>query len=143
MVPSAERSRIMRAVKSRDTDPEMRLRKMLHSMGFRYRLHCKDLPGKPDIVFPSMRKVVFVNGCFWHGHDCARGAKKPKTNREYWRDKITCNMKRDRGHNRELKALGWDVMTVWECELKELRKIGDKVSRFLNPPRKSVERVTP
>lgn len=105
MALSAERSRIMRAVKSRDTGPEMRLRKVLHSIGFRYRLHCKDLLGKPDIVFLSRRKAVFVNGCFWQGHDCVRGARKPKTNREYWREKITCNMKRDRRHNRKLKAL--------------------------------------
>ena len=143
MAYSVERSRIMRAVKSWDTGPEMRLRKVLHSMGFRYRLHCADLPGKPDIAFPSRRKVVFVNSRFWHGHGCARGARKPRTNREYWRDKITRNMKRDRCHNRKLKVLGWDAMTVWECELKKQEEISDKVVHFSNATRKSAGEAAP
>lgn len=113
------RSAVMRAVKSKDTIPEMIVRRAVHALGFRYRLHRNDLPGKPDLVFASRRKVVFVNGCYWHGHDCARGAREPKTNIDYWRTKISRNVDRD---NRNLKALdnaGWRTLTIWECETKK------------------------
>lgn len=115
-----KRSAVMRAVKSTDTKPEIALRKALHRLGFRYRLNVKDLPGKPDLVFPRHNVVIFVHGCFWHGHACKRGARAPKTNAEYWREKIARNKARDKKNAAALKALGWRVITVWECELKHL-----------------------
>ena len=122
----------MRQVKDRDTTPEMMVRRELHRLGYRYRLHRKDLPGKPDLVFPGRRKVIFVHGCFWHGHDCARGARVPKTNREYWTKKIARNVERDRLNLERLHALGWDSMVVWECELKDKAKFIREVRRFLD-----------
>ena len=107
----------MRAVKSQDTKPELKLRKALHALGFRYRLNVKTLPGKPDLVFPKHRAVIFVHGCFWHGHDCKRGARVPKTNTDYWLAKITRNKERDLTNTAALKKLGWRVITLWECEL--------------------------
>lgn len=125
------RSDIMRAVKSRDTKPEMMVRRMVHAMGYRYRLHRKDLPGKPDLVFPSRRKVIFVHGCFWHGHDCKRGARTPKTNRDYWQAKIQRNMVRDAQRRSELSQSGWAVLTIWECEIKESEILSDNIRLFL------------
>lgn len=93
-----ERSEIMRRVRSTNTTPELIIRRLVHSLGFRYRLHKKDLPGKPDLVFSGKRKVIFVHGCFWHGHKCKRGNRPPKDNREYWEKKINANMKRDKSH---------------------------------------------
>ena len=115
-----KRSEVMRAVKGRDTKPEVALRKKLFALGLRYRLNVKALPGKPDLVFPKHRTVVFVHGCFWHGHHCKRGARAPKQNAEYWREKIARNKARDKKNATELKKLGWRVVTVWECELKDL-----------------------
>jgi len=108
----------MRAVKSKDTAPEMIVRRLVHGLGYRYRLHGKNLPGKPDLVFAGRRKVVFVHGCFWHGHDCKRGARPPKANADYWGPKITRNVERDNDHVTALQGAGWDVLTVWECETK-------------------------
>lgn len=122
----------MRAVKDRDTKPEMIVRRMIHKMGYRYRLHRKDLPGKPDLVFPGRKKVIFVNGCFWHGHTCRRGARTPKTNREYWVEKIGKNRVRDRKSRRALSVKGWKVLTLWECQLKNLDIVEKKVVRFLD-----------
>src|SRR5246500_4076105 len=113
-----QRSRIMRSVKGGDTAPEMTVRRLAHKMGYRFRLHRKDLPGKPDLVFPRLWKVIFVHGCFWHGHDCARGARMPKTNTEYWDSKIRRNKDRDRSNSARLKKVGWRSVVVWECELK-------------------------
>lgn len=110
----------MRSVKSKDTTPEIRLRKALFALGYRYRLNVKDLPGKPDLVFPQHEAVLFVHGCFWHGHQCKRGRRIPKTNTDYWRDKIRKNRDRDRKNKRALEALGWRVLTVWECEIPTL-----------------------
>jgi DNA mismatch endonuclease (patch repair protein) len=121
----------MRAVRSKDTKPEMVVRQMLHSLGFRYRLHRKDLPGKPDIVFPGKRKIVLVHGCFWHGHDCKRGARAPKENADYWRQKIARNRERDAAQLQKLDDLGWQVLIVWECELKKLPTLSDKIQQFL------------
>jgi len=115
------RSRIMRAVKSKDTKPEVLVRQMLHARGFRYRLHRRDLPGSPDLVFPGRMKVVFVNGCFWHGHSCKRGSRVPKNNLEYWQGKIAKNVARDQAVKAELALLGWASHTVWECELHKSR----------------------
>jgi DNA mismatch endonuclease (patch repair protein) len=131
-----QRSRIMRAVKGVDTAPEMAVRRMAHRMGFRFRLHRKDLPGKPDLVFPKLRKVVFVHGCFWHGHDCARGARTPKTNAKYWRTKISRNLVRDAAHLAALKAQGWRSAVIWECQLKDLPRVHKRLSGFLQQPSK-------
>jgi len=116
--PSPERSRVMRAVRSVDTRPEMIVRRLLHAMGYRYRLHRRDLPGAPDIVFAGRRKLIFVHGCFWHGHDCARGARMPAANADYWRSKITRNLARDADHLAALRQAGWQPLVVWECQLK-------------------------
>ncbi len=114
-----KRSAVMRRIKGKDTSPELKVRRMLTRMGLRYRLHRADLPGKPDIVMPGRRLVIFVHGCFWHGHDCVRGARAPKANRDYWERKIGRNRERDIEHRAALEALGWRVVTLWECELKD------------------------
>jgi len=121
------RSAIMRSVKSKDTGPEMHVRRVLHGLGFRYRLHRKDLAGVPDIVFLRLHKVVLVHGCFWHGHTCQRGSRIPKTNRDYWAGKINRNRKRDELNSKRLEAQGWLTFVIWECQthddevLEELR----------------------
>lgn len=114
-----KRSAVMRRVKGKDTRPEMQVRRLLHAAGYRYRLHRRDLPGTPDLAFPGRRKAVFVHGCFWHGHDCRRGARQPKTNAGYWRAKIARNRERDARNRAALAGLGWGSLTVWECELKQ------------------------
>ena len=112
------RSQVMRKVRSKDTKPELKVRRALHRMGLRFRLHRKDLPGSPDIVFPRHRVALFVNGCFWHGHrDCKR-SKLPSTRREFWRNKISANVNRDARNKAALEKLGWRVFVVWECEIK-------------------------
>jgi len=117
--PPEKRSAVMRRVKGRDTSPEMIVRRALTRLGARYRLHRKDLPGNPDIVMPGRKLALFVHGCFWHGHDCARGARVPKANREYWVAKVERNRARDARTCAELADRGWRVETIWECELKD------------------------
>lgn len=115
----ADRSERMRRVRARDTRPELRVRQLIHSMGFRYRLHRRELPGTPDLVFPSRRAIIFVHGCFWHRHPAAtcRRARLPKSRTEFWVEKLTKNRIRD-GHNEnKLRDMGWRVMTIWECEI--------------------------
>jgi len=123
----------MRAVHSEDTGPEMIVRKLVHSLGFRYRLHLSSLPGKPDLVFPSRKKVIFVHGCFWHGDTCKRGKRVPKENREYWVQKITRNVERDKKNQKLLKELSWDYLIIWEHELKDTETIKMNILSFLNP----------
>lgn len=130
-MPSELRSRIMRAVKSRDTGPEMIVRRLAHGMGYRYRLHSAGLPGKPDLAFPGRKAVIFVHGCFWHGHRCKRGARVPKSNTAYWTAKIARNWSRDRKALAGLKRAGWRALVVWECELKSERGLANKIRRFL------------
>ena len=132
MTVDPERSRIMRAVKSRDTAPEMTVRRLVYSMGYRYRLHRKDLPGKPDLAFKRRRKVIFIHGCFWHGHDCKRGARVPKNNREYWETKIARNRERDKQHDEDLKREGWRVFVVWECQISEPEAVTERIKSFLD-----------
>ena len=108
----------MRRVGSKDTGPELAVRRLLTALGLRYRLHRKDLPGAPDIVLPGRRLALFVHGCFWHGHDCKRGARAPKTNADYWRAKIARNVARDAASLAALADLGWWAEVIWECELK-------------------------
>lgn len=115
-----ERSRVMRRVKSADTKPEMRVRRWLHAQGFRFRLHRKDLPGKPDIVLRKHKTVVFVHGCFWHGHAGCKAADLPASNREYWERKIGRNLERDARNQARLREMGWRVIVVWECGLGDL-----------------------
>jgi DNA mismatch endonuclease, patch repair protein len=126
------RSRMMRAVKGKDTMPEMAVRRLVHSMGYRYRLHRKNLPGKPDLVFPRLRRVIFVHGCFWHGHDCTRGARMPKANQAYWQSKICRNSLRDAKSIAALQSEGWRVATIWECELKDMGRVRTRLARFLS-----------
>ena len=116
-----KRSEIMSKIRSKDTKPELSVRRFLFSLGFRYRLHRKDLPGKPDIVLPKYRTIIFVNGCFWHGHDCkiGSGSRMPKTNREYWKEKIGKNIVRDRKNVKNLQEKEWNIITIWECETKD------------------------
>ena len=111
------RSRMMAGIRGRDTRPEMQIRKGLHARGWRYRLHAKDLPGRPDLVFPGRRAVIFVNGCFWHGHDCHL-FRWPRTREDFWREKIAGNVARDRRASGELSERGWRIAEVWECRLK-------------------------
>jgi DNA mismatch endonuclease (patch repair protein) len=114
---------MMSGIRGRDTKPELLLRKGLHAMGFRYKLHDKSLPGKPDLVFPRYRAVILVNGCFWHGHDCHL-FKWPKSREDFWRGKIKSNIDRDRLVTSQLKEQGWRVLRVWECALKGRTRIG-------------------
>ena len=130
LTPS-ERSARMSLIRSGDTKPEKRLRSALHRAGFRFRLHDRSLPGTPDIVFPSRKKAIFVHGCFWHLHKCQRPSRTPKSNRAYWIPKLEANKKRDARNRRKLTALGWQVLTVWECELRTLDKTLAKATRFL------------
>lgn len=125
------RRRTMQAVKSKDTAPEMIVRRLLHAQGYRYRLHKKDLPGCPDIVFGSRRKVIFVHGCFWHGHNCARGSRIPESNRDYWTRKVARNRARDQEAQERLQADGWGVLHLWECELGDGVGLGGQLQRFL------------
>lgn len=121
----------MSRVREKNTSPELKVRSLVHRLGYRFRLHRKDLPGKPDLVFPSRKKIIFVHGCFWHGHDCARGKREPKSNTEYWVEKIRRNTERDARHWSELKSLGWDALVVWECELKDAEALSSRLTSFL------------
>ena len=114
-----KRSAVMRRVKGRDTAPEWKVRRMLRAAGIGYRLGGCGLPGRPDVVMKGRKVVVFVHGCFWHGHDCPRGARKPRSNADYWAAKIARNRARDARVEAELTAAGWRVLTVWECRLRE------------------------
>ncbi|MCA6247149.1 MAG: DNA mismatch endonuclease Vsr [Phenylobacterium sp.] len=112
------RSAVMRRVKGRDTGPELKVRRLLTRLGARYRLHRADLPGRPDIILPGRGLVIFIHGCFWHGHDCARGSRVPQARRDYWTAKVAGNRARDARNLSALAEAGWRVETVWECELK-------------------------
>ncbi|CAN5314774.1 very short patch repair endonuclease [soil metagenome] len=125
------RSRVMATVKGKNTKPELAVRRLLHQLGARFRLHRRDLPGAPDIVLPRRRLAIFVHGCFWHGHDCARGARVPKQNRDYWLGKVGRNRARDIANRAALEASGWRVETVWECELKD--GLEDRLKALLAP----------
>ncbi len=126
-----ERSNQMSLIRSKDTKPELRVRHLVHSLGYRYRLHRVELPGKPDLVFPSKRKVIFVHGCFWHGHKCKLG-RVPKSSIEYWTNKITTNRNRDRRNCRRLRKLDWKWLTVWECRLADEVRLAAQIKRFLD-----------
>lgn len=124
------RSRIMASVGHKNTAPEMSVRRLLHRMGYRYALHRSDLPGRPDLVFAPRRKVVFVHGCFWHGHACRKG-RLPTSRVDYWNEKIGKTKTRDAGNMKDLEADGWDVCIVWECETSDLESLRHRLVRFL------------
>ena len=116
---SEQRSRNMSAIKSKNTKPEIKVRKVLHSMGYRFRLHSKDLPGSPDIVLPKYKTVIFVHGCFWHRHENCKYASTPKTRQEFWEAKFRENINRDKLNQENLSSKGWKIIIVWECEIKD------------------------
>jgi DNA mismatch endonuclease, patch repair protein len=127
----AQRRKTMAAVKSRNTTPELAVRSLVHRLGFRFRLHGVDLPGSPDLVLPKHRAVIFVHGCFWHGHSCRRKRPKPQTNVEYWQAKIERNCRRDRRVRRRLRSAGWRVLVVWECQATR-DDLADRLTEFLD-----------
>jgi len=136
------RSQNMRAVKSKNTKPELQIRKHLHSLGYRYRLHSKKLPGKPDLVIQKYNTAIFINGCFWHGHDCP-AFTWPKTRSDFWKEKISGNIKRDADNINQLSKLGWRVMIIWECALKgkeklDLDDIGKNIVTWLASDRQTM-----
>ena len=127
-----QRRYTMAQVHSTDTKPEMRVRRLAHRLGYRFRLHRKDLPGKPDLVFPGRKKVIFVHGCFWHGHDCPAGRKRPQTNQEYWTRKLDRNQQRDIDNETKLRELGWNSEVIWECQTKDEDKLARQLTAFLD-----------
>ena len=126
-----ERSRIMAKVRGENTSPERLVRSLIHKMGYRFRLNVKDLPGKPDIVLKKHKKVIFVHGCFWHQHEGCPNAARPSSNTEYWNKKLDRNMIRDRENVQKLAYLGWKVLVVWECEIKDREKLVERLKGFL------------
>jgi DNA mismatch endonuclease (patch repair protein) len=126
-----KRSEVMGRVRQKNTGAELRLRKLLTRLGYRYRLHRRDLPGSPDVAMPGRKVAIFVHGCFWHGHDCPRGARKPKANAEYWRAKLDRNRERDAAAEAALIARGWRPVVVWECELKDEPALAARLGEIL------------
>lgn len=122
----------MRKVRSKNTTPELRLRKLVYAMGYRgYRIHYEKLPGKPDVVFVGKKRVICLHGCFWHGHDCRAGRNTPKSNLEYWNRKLSGNKTRDKRNAREIKKAGWRILVIWECQMKDESTIRRRLRRFL------------
>ena len=135
-----QRSANMRAVRGRNTAPELLIRSTLHRLGYRFRLHRRDLPGTPDIVLPGRRRAIFVHGCFWHGHECPRGSL-PTSNLDFWRPKIAKNRERDASAQDHLHQQGWGVLTVWECETKDKDRLTERLRRFLGSADSTKERA--
>lgn len=131
----AERSARMALVRAKDTKPELLVRRLVHGMGYRYRLHRRDLPGTPDLVFPGRSKVIFVHGCFWHRHAGCALARLPKSRGDFWLPKLTANAERDARNMRALRQLGWSVLTIWECQLGDTAKLVSRIRRFLDAQR--------
>ncbi|MCA9064259.1 MAG: DNA mismatch endonuclease Vsr [Planctomycetaceae bacterium] len=128
-----QRSFNMSRIRGKDTKPELIVRSIVHQMGFRFRLHQRKLPGKPDLVLPKHRRIIFVHGCFWHMHACRYGRVIPKTNAEFWQDKRTGNVVRDRRNRDQLRKLGWQILTVWECWTRDPEKLYARLQSFLLP----------
>ena len=124
----------MSKIGPKNSKPEIFIRKLIHNLGYRFRLHRKDLPGKPDLVFPKYRKVIFVHGCFWHGHKRCNKSKLPETNTAFWKEKISKNIKRDFANYNDLKSLGWNYLVLWQCQIKKnnIEQLKQKVVSFLN-----------
>jgi DNA mismatch endonuclease (patch repair protein) len=127
-----ERSKVMSRIKGRDTKPEKVVRSLLHALGYRFRLHRRDLPGKPDIVLPKYKKAIFVHGCFWHGHKICPRAARPTSNVEFWNKKLDSNLRRDAAVQEELIKLGWSFFIVWQCEMRDLAELTEKLKGFLS-----------
>jgi DNA mismatch endonuclease, patch repair protein len=125
------RSALMRRIREKDTRPELAVRRMAHSLGYRFRLQWRDLPGTPDLTFPARRKVIFIHGCFWHRHPGCHKASTPKTRIEFWEEKFVSNIERDKQKSAELRLLGWDVLVVWECETQDALSLGRILLEFL------------
>ena len=125
------RRRTMASVRARDTAPELLVRRIAHNLGFRFRLCRRDLPGCPDIVFPRLRRVIFVHGCFWHSHTCKKGRRRPRNNAKLWREKLERNVVRHRNATRKLRRMGWQVLTLWECQLNDVPRLTRRIERFL------------
>lgn len=130
-VSPTKRSEIMARIRSKDTKPEIFIRKMVYGMGFRFRLHVTNLPGRPDLTFRRMKKVIFVNGCFWHHHNGCKYARMPKSNLEFWIPKLTATQARDARNIAALEATGWETLTIWECELADVIAVKKKITVFL------------
>ena len=130
--PNAARSANMARIGARDTGPELAVRRLLHRLGYRYRLHNRQLPGTPDISFPGRRKAVFVHGCFWHRHDGCRRTTTPRTRTAFWKDKFDKNVVRDRTNMMDLSALGWETMVVWECETTDIEALASRLVEFVD-----------
>jgi DNA mismatch endonuclease, patch repair protein len=129
-----QRSRNMGKIRSKDTSPEMVVRKLVHRLGYRYRLHRKDLPGKPDLTFPSKKKLIFVHGCFWHQHQASscKIARLPKSKTDYWIPKLQRNAERDIQHRKALKKMGWNSLVIWECETYKMKRLEKRIDKFLS-----------
>jgi DNA mismatch endonuclease (patch repair protein) len=127
-----DRSAVMRSVRGTNTKPELLVRRLVTALGFRYRIHRRDIPGTPDLAFIGRGKVIFVHGCFWHGHDCPRGKRVPRTNTQYWVSKIGRNQERDRQTKQRLESQGWLVLEIWECETKDELTVKEKLRSFLS-----------
>lgn len=134
------RSENMRRIRSKDTAPEMIVRRLVHRMGYRFRLHRKDIAGKPDLAFPARRKVIFIHGCFWHQHPGCREGRPPKSNVDYWIPKLERNRQRDNVAHEQLAASGWDALVIWECETRESRTLMMTLRRFLGVRRQKSSR---
>lgn len=134
-----KRSEIMSHIKGKDTKPEKLVRSLLHRMGYRFRLHVDSLTGKPDIVLPRHKKVIFVNGCFWHGHKNCKRASRPQSNAEFWNQKIESNIARDRKNRKELQLQGWSVLVIWQCETKNLTALRNRLAGFMNNGKEQYE----
>lgn len=132
-----KRSNIMSRVKGRDTGPEKVIRSILHAMGYRFRLHEKRLPGKPDIVLPRHQRVVLVHGCFWHGHQGCNRSKRPKSNVDFWNRKIDGNIRRDVENQEKLRTAGWKILTVWQCQIRDRERLQNRLRDFMEDDRNS------
>lgn len=136
----AQRSERMSRIRSKNTAPELAVRQALFALGYRYQLHRKDLPGKPDLVFPSRKKIVFVHGCFWHAHGGCKVANLPKSRTEFWQAKFQRNIERDKVNEKALRRMGWSTLTVWECEISRNDGYLRKVRGYLGPTRSTTKK---
>jgi DNA mismatch endonuclease Vsr len=139
---SEQRSRNMAAVRSENTKPELRVRSLLHRLGFRFRLHRKDLPGSPDIVLRSRRTVIFVHGCFWHSHDCKHGLQKPQVRTQFWQTKRDATIRRDERSTNMLQSAGWNVATIWECQTKSDLELTLSIEKALGLRKSGTNKLT-
>ena len=129
-VSKEKRSEIMKKIRGKDTTPELIVRKLVYSLGYRYRLHGRKLPGKPDLVFSGRKKVIFVHGCFWHYHNCKKG-KPPKSNVDYWLPKLKENSRRDTRNQKLITASGWEFLVIWQCQIRDMTGLKEKIIAFL------------